>query len=155
MRLLDRIGSGWPVATIGLLVLLWLGLSGLLIAARGNPEVFLTTMLRRISRADAYQRLNGGLIAFWCMHSLLVLIAILASVAAPERRVGRGNDRSNNSRGVRSCYTAVDGPRLAIVLWAEHNLLVRQYGRRCRVLGREARRGPLLPISRTDPACPI
>ncbi len=79
MRLLARIGSGWQSATVGVLVSLWLGLSGLLIAARGNPKVFLTKMLGRFSRSEAYQHLNASLIGFWCMHSLLVLIAILAS----------------------------------------------------------------------------
>ena len=79
MELSARMGSPWRVATLGALVLLWFGLSGLLIVARGDPETFLRTTLRGYSRPDAFRFLNGILVLFWLVHSPLVLIATAAA----------------------------------------------------------------------------
>jgi hypothetical protein len=79
MRLLACAGRGWQLATLGVLVSLWLGLSGLLVVARGNPETFLATTFGRFSRADAFEHLNGVSIVLWSVHSSLVLIAIAAT----------------------------------------------------------------------------
>ena len=79
MRLLARIGRGWQLATLAVLVLLWLGLSGLLVVTRGKPEAFLATTLGRFGRLDAFEHLNGVSILVWSVHSFLVLIAIAAT----------------------------------------------------------------------------
>ncbi len=79
MQRLSRIGPAWQLATLGVLVSLWLGLSGLLVGARGKPEAFLATTFGRFARADAFEHLNGVLIFLWSVHSSLVLIAILAT----------------------------------------------------------------------------
>jgi hypothetical protein len=79
MRLLVRTGPRWQLATQGVLVSVWLGLSGLLVVARGNPEAFLATTFGRFSRDDAFEHLNRVLIGLWSVHSFLVLIAITAT----------------------------------------------------------------------------
>lgn len=78
MRSPAGMARAWHLVVLGVLVLLWLGLSCLLVIARGRPEVFLETTLGRFSREDAFEFLDGVSIHLWCMHSLLVLIAILA-----------------------------------------------------------------------------
>ena len=78
MQRLARIVPAWPLVTLGLLVSLWLGLSCLLVVARGNPEAFLLRNLGRFSRDDAFEYLNGISVTLWCVHSSLVLVAILA-----------------------------------------------------------------------------
>jgi hypothetical protein len=40
---LDFGGYAWQLVNLGILVSLWLGLSGLLVVARGKPEAFLVT----------------------------------------------------------------------------------------------------------------
>ena len=79
MRLLSRIGRGWQLATLAVLVSLWLGLSGLLVVTRGKPEAFLATTLGRFGRAGAFEHLNGVSILVWSVHSFLVVIAIAAT----------------------------------------------------------------------------
>jgi hypothetical protein len=73
MRLACRISA------LGCLVLFWFGLSGLLVVSRGDPEAFLRTTFARSSRADTFEHLNGVLVPFWLLHSLLVLIAVAAA----------------------------------------------------------------------------
>jgi hypothetical protein len=67
------------LATLGVLVSLWLCLSGFLVVARGNPEAFLVRTVGRFARDDAFENLNGVLNHFWLLHSSLFLIAILAA----------------------------------------------------------------------------
>jgi hypothetical protein len=75
---LTRIRPGWQLATLAVCVSLWLGLTGLLVVSRGNPEAFLLTSLGRFSRADAFEHLNGISTLVWSLHSLLMLMAIVA-----------------------------------------------------------------------------
>ncbi len=70
--------SCWQLVTLGVLAALWLGLSGLLVVARGKPEAFLVTALGRFSRPDAFENLNGVTVALSCVHSFLLAIAIAA-----------------------------------------------------------------------------
>ena len=79
MRLMARIGPGWQLATLAVLVALWFGLSGLLFVTRGKPEAFLATTFGRFGRADAFEHLNGISILLWPVHSFLVLTAIAAT----------------------------------------------------------------------------
>ena len=79
MRRLARTGPGGNAATVGVLVSLWLGLSGLLIVARGKPEAFLVTTFGRFSHDDAFRHLNGVTVDLWWLHSFLVVIAIAAA----------------------------------------------------------------------------
>lgn len=61
------------------LVALWLAVTGLLVASRGNPEGFLLNTLGRYSRGDAFKHLNVDLPRFWFMHSALVSTALAAA----------------------------------------------------------------------------
>jgi len=79
MRGFSRISRACDLATVGVLVSLWLGLSGLLAVSRGKPEAFLATTFGRFGRADAFEHLNGVAILIWSVHSILVLIAIAAT----------------------------------------------------------------------------
>jgi len=79
MQRISRVGTAWQLATMGVLVSLWLGLSGLLVVAWGKPEAFLATTFGRFAQADAFEHLDGVLIFLWSVHSILVLIAILAT----------------------------------------------------------------------------
>jgi hypothetical protein len=79
MRRMARIARAWHFVTLGLLVSLWLGISCLLVVARGNPEAFLLRNFGRFSRADAFEHLNGISVALWWVHSFLVVVAILAT----------------------------------------------------------------------------
>ena len=79
MRLLTRIRPRWRLATLAVLVLLWLGLTGLLVVSRGRPEAFLVTTMGRFSRADAFEHLNGISTLVWSLHSLLVLTVTAAT----------------------------------------------------------------------------
>ena len=74
-----RSGSPWWIAALGALVVLWFGLSGLLVVARGDPEALLRTTFGRHGRADAFEHLNGISVLFWLVHSSLVLTAIAAA----------------------------------------------------------------------------
>jgi hypothetical protein len=77
-QLLACIGPALQLGTLAALVSLWLGLSGLLVVSRGNPEAFLVTTFGRFSMDDAFENLNGVTVDLWCVHSFLVLIAIAA-----------------------------------------------------------------------------
>jgi len=79
MRLSALVGFGLQLAALGLLVSLWIGLSGLLIVTRGKPEAFLVTKFGRFCRADAFEHLNDVSISFWLIHSSQVLAAIAAT----------------------------------------------------------------------------
>jgi hypothetical protein len=72
-------GSGWRIAALGVLVCSWLGLSGLLAVARGDPEAFLRATFGLFSRADAFEHVNGVSGPFWLVHSALVLTAVVAA----------------------------------------------------------------------------
>jgi hypothetical protein len=78
MRRLARVGRDWHLVTLGLLVLLWLTLSGLLVVARDRPEALLKAAFGRFSRDDAFEHLDGISVVLWWLHSFLVLVAILA-----------------------------------------------------------------------------
>jgi hypothetical protein len=69
----------WQLVNLGILVSLWLGLSGLLVVARGKPEAFLVTTFGRFSRDDAFDNLDDVTVGFWWAHSSLVLVVILAT----------------------------------------------------------------------------
>jgi hypothetical protein len=69
----------WRIAVPVALVVLWLGLSGLLVVARGDPEAWLRATFGRYGRADAFEHLNGVSFLFWLVHSSLVLTAIVAA----------------------------------------------------------------------------
>jgi hypothetical protein len=77
-QLLARIGSALQLGTLAALVSVWLGLSGLLVVSRGNPEAFLVTTFGRFSMDDAFENLNGVTVGLWCVHSFLVVTAIAA-----------------------------------------------------------------------------
>jgi hypothetical protein len=64
---------------VAALVLLWLGLSSLIVVAWGDPEAFLRRTIGRSSRADAFEHLNGIAALFWIAHTALVLIGIAAA----------------------------------------------------------------------------
>jgi hypothetical protein len=59
MRLLARISPGWQFAVLGVLVSLWIGLSGLLLIAKERPEAFIATTFGRFSRADLFEHPPG------------------------------------------------------------------------------------------------
>ena len=61
------------------IVITWLGLSGLLLLARGDPEAALRGAFGRRARADAFEHLNGIASTFWTAHTSLALIAIAAA----------------------------------------------------------------------------
>jgi hypothetical protein len=79
LRLSALIGPGWNLAALGVLVSLWIFLSGLLVVTRGKPEAFLVTTFGRFCRPDAFEHLNGVSTIFWLIHSSLVLAAIAAA----------------------------------------------------------------------------
>jgi hypothetical protein len=72
-------GRGWQVTVLAALVSFWLGLSGLLLVARGDPETFLRTTLGHFSRPDAFEHISGVSICLWVVHSSLVTLAIAAA----------------------------------------------------------------------------
>jgi hypothetical protein len=72
-------GYAWQIVNLGILVSLWLGLSGLLVVARGKPEAFLVTTFGRFSRDDAFDNLDDVTVGLWWLHSFLVLVVILAT----------------------------------------------------------------------------
>jgi hypothetical protein len=57
----------------------WLSLTGLLVVARGDPEIYLRATLARSSRPDAFEHVSGVSIYLWVVHSSLVLLAIAAT----------------------------------------------------------------------------
>lgn len=75
-RRLDRVVHVWPLAALAVLALPWLGLSGLFVVARGDPEAFLQTHLSPHSRADAFENISGILGLFWSVQSILLLLAM-------------------------------------------------------------------------------
>ena len=77
-QLLARIGPAVQLGTLAALVLLWLGLSGLLVVSRGNPEAFLVKSFGRFSMDDAFVNLNGVTVGLWYVHSFPTLIAVAA-----------------------------------------------------------------------------
>jgi hypothetical protein len=66
-------------ATLGVLVSLWLGITGLQVVAGGKPEALLVATFDRFGRADAFQHLNDVSMLFCRVHSFLVLLAITAA----------------------------------------------------------------------------
>jgi hypothetical protein len=78
MRPSPRIACVWPVVSLGILVLIWAALTGLLIASHGKPEAYLAATFGRSSRPDAFEHLNGIAVHVWFLHSALVLLALLA-----------------------------------------------------------------------------
>lgn len=69
----------WRSITLGALLLLWIGLSWLLLISRGDPETFLRTAFAGSSRADALRDLNRAAFLFWVVHSCLSLTALSAT----------------------------------------------------------------------------
>jgi hypothetical protein len=76
MQRLARLRSASQLAAAALLVSLWLGLTVLLLASRGQPEAFLIKKFGRFSRDDAFEHLNGIAVIAWPVFSILVLIAM-------------------------------------------------------------------------------
>jgi hypothetical protein len=60
-------------------VLIWLGLSALLLVARGDLEATLRGAVGRHARPDAFEHLNGISVRFWAAHTSLTLVAIAAA----------------------------------------------------------------------------
>ncbi len=79
MRRPTRFGPGRHTLVVVASVFLWLGLSGLILASRVDPEAFLRETFGRSSRADAFEFLNGISALFWIAHTSLVLIVIAAA----------------------------------------------------------------------------
>lgn len=69
----------WRSVTVGTLVLLWIGLSWLLVVSRGDPETFLRRAFAGHSMPDAFHHLNEPAYLFWAAHSCLVVTALSAS----------------------------------------------------------------------------
>jgi hypothetical protein len=57
----------WRNITLGALVLLWIGLSWLLVVSQGKPESFLRMTFAGHSRPDAFHDLNRAALLFWVM----------------------------------------------------------------------------------------
>jgi hypothetical protein len=66
-------------ATLGVLVSLWLGITGLQVVAGRKPDALLVATFGRFGRADAFEHLNDVSMLFWWVHLFLVLIAIAAA----------------------------------------------------------------------------
>src|SRR4051794_22777870 len=69
----------WRSITLGALLLLWIGLSWLLVVSRGDPETFLRTAFAGYSMPDAFHDLNRAAFLFWVVHSCLILTALSAT----------------------------------------------------------------------------
>src|SRR4051812_31516079 len=69
----------WRSITLGALLLLWAGISWLLVVSRGNPETFLRTSFPTYGRPDAFHDLNRTAVFFWVVHSCLTLTALSAT----------------------------------------------------------------------------
>lgn len=78
MRRVER-RSLWRSVILGGLLLIWIGLSWLLVVSRFDPETILRTTFARHSHPDAFIALNRGMAYFWLAHSGLSLTAISAS----------------------------------------------------------------------------
>jgi hypothetical protein len=61
------------------MLLIWIGLSWLLVVSQGRPESFLRASFAGNSRPDAFNDLNRTLSYFWAVHSCLFLTALSAS----------------------------------------------------------------------------
>jgi hypothetical protein len=61
------------------MLLLWIGISWLLIVSQGRPETFLRTSFATYSRPEAFYDLNRTMAYFWVVHSCLTLIALSAT----------------------------------------------------------------------------
>ena len=61
------------------MLLLWIGISWLLVVSRGDPETFLRTAFAGYSRPDAFHHLNRAAVYFWVVHSCMVLTALSAT----------------------------------------------------------------------------
>jgi hypothetical protein len=68
----------WQLGTLAVMLVLWVGLSMLLIWSRGDPEALLKAFFAGASRPDAFTFLNRGLKLFWSIHTGLVLVAVFA-----------------------------------------------------------------------------
>jgi hypothetical protein len=66
----------WTGIALGVLLLIWVGLSGLLVVSRGDPETFLRTALAASSRPDAFNDLSRTMVSFWVVHTCLFLAAL-------------------------------------------------------------------------------
>src|SRR3954463_3312891 len=69
----------WRSITLGALLLLWIGISWLLVVSRGDPETFLRRTFAGYSRPDAFNALNRAMACFWVVHSCLSLAALSAA----------------------------------------------------------------------------
>jgi hypothetical protein len=79
MRLPTRVGSVCAYSVLGALILLWIVLIGILLLAHGDPEALLARTFDRHSRPDAFAHLNGVLVQFWTLHTVLILLAAAAT----------------------------------------------------------------------------
>jgi hypothetical protein len=77
-QLLVRLGLGCQIATLALLVAIWLALTSLLIVSWGRPEAFLVRTFGRFSMHDAFDHLNDVSTLVWSIHSILVLVEVAA-----------------------------------------------------------------------------
>jgi hypothetical protein len=77
-QLLVRLGLGFQIGTLALLVAIWLGLTSLLIVSWGRPEAILVRTFGRFSMHDAFDHLNDVSTLVWSIHSILVLVAVAA-----------------------------------------------------------------------------
>jgi len=66
----------WRSITLEAMLLLWIGISWLLVVSRGDPETFLRTTFAGYSRPDAFNALNRTMAYFWVAHSCLSLTAL-------------------------------------------------------------------------------
>jgi len=61
------------------LTLPWLGLTVLLLVARGDPEALLRRAFVGRARTDAFEHLNGVSTSFWIAHTCLAAVGIAAA----------------------------------------------------------------------------
>jgi hypothetical protein len=75
----SELRSLWQSVILGSMLLLWIGLSWLLVASRCDSETFLRTTFAGYSRPDAFNALNKAMAYFWVAHSCLSLAALSAA----------------------------------------------------------------------------
>ena len=79
MRLPIHLRTGLQALAPAVLLLVWLGLTILLLAARGNLEASLREAFGDRARPDAFNHLNGVSDAFWFAHTCLTVVGIAAA----------------------------------------------------------------------------
>lgn len=79
MRLPIHLRTGLQALAAAVLLLVWLGLTILLLVARGDLEALLRGALGDRARPDAFDHLNGVSTAFWFAHTCLTMVGILAA----------------------------------------------------------------------------